>query len=255
MSTGEQKTQTQQDEDTSTPRTPAGPSSASMVNNLIPPLGTMYYGHQTLTFLSDNTIGTAAAGHFGTLSWSADVYTYVTGGVDPTDPGFAGKGGLVYIVMVHRATVEIYDSYSPDVWNTMMFQIYLGESNLTPVCQLPSTGSEQVAGYNYNYLIDFEQSMQMLKNGGNEATLFDAKYQQSFSLIEARQTGSASDSIVFKLNTTGSTSDHRSTQIFGLSMFTHKDPSQFPVYPGWKFDINGHEHFAISCNFTLGLGF
>lgn len=183
---------------------------------------TPHHCSQTLTFLSNNTIGTAAAGHFGTLSWSADVYTYVTGGVDPTDPGFAEKGGLVYIVMVHRATVEIYDTYSADVWNTMMFQIYLRESNLTPVCQLPSTGSEQVTGYNYNCpsilslvvhspnritsstdLIDFEQSMQMLKNGGNEATLFDAKYQQSFSLIEARQTGSASDCIEFKLDTTG----------------------------------------------------
>ncbi|KAF4563755.1 hypothetical protein EYR36_002996 [Pleurotus pulmonarius] len=256
MSTAEEKTQTQQDEAVEGPVITTGQSSTSgMVNNLIPPLGTMYYGMQTHTFLNNNVVGTDAAGHFGTVSWSADIYTYGTGGVDPKDPNFAADGGLLYIIMVHRANVQIYSNYSPDVWNTMTFSISLENSNLTPISQLPSTGSESVAGDNYNYSIDFEQSMQMLQNGGNEPLLFDAKYQQSFSLIKAKQSSSISNGIQFKLNTTGSSNDHRNTEIFALSMFTHKNPSQFAVSPGFSFDINGHEHWAIGGGWTLGLPF
>ncbi|KDQ22438.1 hypothetical protein PLEOSDRAFT_1090972, partial [Pleurotus ostreatus PC15] len=120
MTTAEEKTQTQQDEAANGPLITTGQSSTSgMINNLIPPLGTMYYGQRTHTFLNNHVVGTDAAGHFGTVSWSADIYTYGTGGVDPKDPNFAADGGLLYIIMVHRASVQIYGNYSPDVWNTM----------------------------------------------------------------------------------------------------------------------------------------
>lgn len=84
------------------------------------------------------------------MSWSADIYTYGTGGVDPKDADFAAQGGLLYIIMVHRANVEIYSNYSADVWNSMTFSISLENSNLTPISQMPSTGSESVAGDNYD---------------------------------------------------------------------------------------------------------
>ncbi|KAF9493211.1 hypothetical protein BDN71DRAFT_1508794 [Pleurotus eryngii] len=235
MTTAEEKTQTQQDEAAKGPLITTGQSSTSgMVNNLIPPLGTMYYGQQTHTFLNNNVVGTDAAGHFGTVSWSADIYTYGTGGVDPKDPNFAADGGLLYIIMVHRASVQIYSDYSAD---------------------LPSTGSESISGDNYNYSINFEQSMQMLQNGGNEQLLFDAKYQQSFSPVQAKQSSSTSNCIQFRLNTTGSANDHRNTEISALSMFTHKNPSQFTVNPGFSFDINGHEHWAIGGGWSLSLPF
>lgn len=97
--------------------------------------------------------------------------------------------------------------------------------------------------------------MQMLKNQGNEEILFDAKYQRNFSLVQARQTGSTPGFIEFKVNSTSvstdgidvyrlvvvpsaefhpskSSSDHRSTQIYGLSMLTHSNPAQWPIKPG-----------------------
>lgn len=87
---------------------------------------------------------------WGTVSWSADVYTYGTGGVPPTDDNFANEGGLIYIVMVHRVTVSLFSGFSPDSWNSMKFSLRWSDSNLTPVYQLPSTGSEEVTGNNYN---------------------------------------------------------------------------------------------------------
>lgn len=51
--------------------------------------------------------------------------------------------------------------------------------------------------------IDFVQGMQMLQNLGNQATTFDARYGQTFSLAQATQTGVAATGAKFKIKTTG----------------------------------------------------
>ncbi|KAL4264454.1 Transporter [Pleurotus pulmonarius] len=230
-----------------------GVPSSGMLNDLVPPPGTMYYSQRTYNFLNNHEMGVSRK--FGRVTWNADVYTYAAGAVAPSDPNFASQGGTIYTVMVHSGHVTIYDNFSADVWNRMYFQIYLSNSNLVPSVQLPYTGSESVSGDNYNYSIQYGQAMQMLKNQGNEAFLFNAKYQQDFSRVKAKQTSSTASLIQFGINTAGGSGDHRSTEIYGLSVFTHKNPGQFPVVPGFKFDINGSEHWAISGGFYLHLGF
>ncbi|KAF4593630.1 hypothetical protein EYR40_008418 [Pleurotus pulmonarius] len=248
MSTEEQKPETQRDEATNEARVIT--SQASVDNELIPPLGTMYYSRQTIDFFDNQTFSyvmgmNVPPMNWGTLSWSADVYTYGTGGVPPTDDNFANDGGLIYIVMVHRVTVSVFSSFSPDSWNTMKFGLRWNDSNLTPVYQLPSTGSEEISGDNYNYEIDFVQAMQMLQNLGNQATTFDAKYGQTFSLAQATQTGVAATGVEFQIKTVTSSSEHSFTQTSALSMLTHPNPGQFPVSIEADFSIDAWSEEAL----------
>ncbi|KAF4596118.1 hypothetical protein EYR40_008197 [Pleurotus pulmonarius] len=245
----------------------AGPPSSGMENDLIPPPGTMYYSQRTYNFLDNYEMGTSRK--FGRVTWNADVYMYAAGAVAPSDPNFASQGGTIYTVMVHSGLVTIYDNFSADVWKHMYFQIYPSESNLVPSLQLPYSGSENVVGDKYDCedpvfvvaillmsskdSIRYGQGMQMLKNQGSEAFSFNAKYQQDISRVRAKQTSSTAGVVQFGIDTGSST--HRNTEVFGLSVFTHKNPSQFPVRPGFKFDINGNENWTISEGFDLNLGF
>ncbi len=99
--------------------------------------------------------------------------------------------------------------------------------------------------------INYGKEMQLLSNQGNEAISFEAKYQEDFSRVLATQTGSTAGAIHFGIDMTDvsqnclyteasaptlcpvkESSKHRTTDLFGLSVLTHNDPSQFPVSPG-----------------------
>ncbi|KDQ25879.1 hypothetical protein PLEOSDRAFT_1090179 [Pleurotus ostreatus PC15] len=247
------KTSKARDDDEANQERPGAAPPSSLLNDLVPPPGTMYFGHRSYNILNSAEIGDSDK--FGTVTWNIDAYTYAAGAVAPTDPTFSAKGGSIYIVMVHSGFVKIYDTYNQDTWDRMFLEVYPSNSNLVAMTQLPTTGSGNQVGDNYNYSIDYGQSMQMLKNRGNEAFLFTAKYQQGFSRILSRQTGVTSDLVHFGIDRAGHSEEHRITEICGLSLFTHKNPSQFPVTPGWKFDINGDNHWTVSGGFTLSLGF
>ncbi|KAF4571680.1 hypothetical protein EYR36_009023 [Pleurotus pulmonarius] len=229
------------------------PPSSTMLNELVPPPGTVYYSLRTYSLMNNQKMG--ASEKFGRVTWHIDAYTYASGAVSPADPDFASKGGMIYIVMIHRGSVTIDDDFDADVWDRMTFQISLRQSNLTPLLHLPSTGSETPSGDNNNYTINYGQEMQLLANQGNEAISFEAKYQEDFSRVLATQTGSTAGDIHFGIYTIDESSKHRTTDLFGLTVLTHSDPSQFPLSPGFNFDIDGDEHWASGRPFSLGLGF
>ncbi|KAF4593601.1 hypothetical protein EYR40_008388 [Pleurotus pulmonarius] len=238
-------------------------SETSVDNELVPPLGTVYYSCQTITIFDNATFILPVLGRtpmtWGTVSWSSDVYTYGTGGVPPTDDDFAHKGGLIYLVTVHRVTVSAPSFIgSEDSWGTMKFSLDWHDPDLRPVYQLPSTGSEVISGGSYNYEIDFLQAMQMLKDSGNQETTFNARYKQTFSLIQAKQTGVAASGAEFQIKTTGDTREHDFTQTYSLSMLTHPNPSQFPISINaqFKIDLEGTiDHATLHGGFMLDLNF
>ncbi|KAJ8519423.1 hypothetical protein ONZ45_g3614 [Pleurotus djamor] len=230
-----------------------GSMPRTWVNNLAPPPETSYYSRQTVTFFNDQPIGFATK--YGKFTWTADVYIYATG-ARPDDPDFSQKG-LLNIIFLHSGYVEVYDDFSADLWSGLDFSLMVKDSKLQPSLQFPETETGIKEDDNYKYEINYAERMPMFKNNGNETFNFDANFQHTFTRICSKQSGSRASDIKFGINNTKNSNEHRTTEIYGFSKFTHKDPSAFPltITRDFVFWARDQPSWQIWGNVSLKLGF
>ncbi|KAL6298566.1 hypothetical protein BKA93DRAFT_810568 [Sparassis latifolia] len=197
---------------------PASAASPLYVDQLTPPVNTAFFIRKEFVLpLKDN------------IAWQVTAYVFITG-ANPTEPRFEEKGGVVYVVLVHggRGT---YSSLFP--FEQMQFKVKL--EGMTPQMQLPPTGSGEPE-YNAHgekmpdtkYTIQFERSMAMFLNGGNEPYMFDAKFEQVFVRHDlGTQTGDVmadGTGTAFSISGFRFKNDTETLEIYGLSVFKRTKP-------------------------------
>ncbi|KAF9499874.1 hypothetical protein BDN71DRAFT_1427855 [Pleurotus eryngii] len=169
------------------------PSILLYVDRLRPPIGTSYFKRDTVTLL-DNVAIQKDGRTYAKVTWSFNYYLYVTG-ARPDDPDFP-KRGQVYIVFVHTGSIDVKSA----AFDTLSLTLTTTSEHCTASLQLPETGSgEQVGTSNdYKYLMDFDQTMNMFKNNGNEAMdpPFDARYKKDFIAKDSKQRGTTREKSV-----------------------------------------------------------
>ncbi|KAJ8702880.1 hypothetical protein PTI98_001554 [Pleurotus ostreatus] len=207
------------------------PSILLYIDRLRPPIGTSYFKRDTVTLL-DNVAIQKDGQTYANVTWSFNYYLYVTG-ARPDDPDFP-KRGQVYIVFVHTGSIDVKSS----AFDTLSLTLTATSEHCTASSQLPETGSgEQVGTSNdYKYLMDFDQTMNMFKNNGNEAMdpPFDARYQQDFIAKDSKQRGTTREKSV-EFGASNGWFYKQSVPIYGLSVFQSDSVSGVP----YKFSGSG----------------
>lgn len=148
---------------------------------------------------------------YANVTWSFNYYLYVTG-ARPDDPDFA-KRGQVYIVFVHTGSIDVKSS----AFDTLSLTLTATSEHCTASSQLPESGSGEQVGTSKDYkcrsyepstfamlnnehsdLMDFDQTMNMFKNNGNEAMdpPFDARYQKDIITKDSKQRGTTREKSV-----------------------------------------------------------
>ncbi len=141
---------------------------------------------------------------YANISWSFNYYLYVTG-ARPDDPDFP-KRGQVYVVFVHTGSIDVKRSR----FDTLSLTLATTSEHCTANSQLPETGSGEQVGTSKDYkcksealstpsmiidqypdLMDFDQTMNMFKNNGNQVMdpPFEARYQKDFIAKDSKQCG------------------------------------------------------------------
>ncbi|KAJ8494309.1 hypothetical protein ONZ45_g13276 [Pleurotus djamor] len=163
------------------------------VNKLTPPPGTNYWRHQILNIMQDQELIYKRDFPFNqetlveTLTWNIDAYIYIVD-AQPGD-NFAGRGGSVYVVLVHTGSAATGAMVGPHMqyrYNVTMNSPPGGSSAMK---QLPPSSSGTHNGDMWNYPISFTQDMQMFTDGGNQLTTFTAQYEDSVDIYKGQQTG------------------------------------------------------------------
>ncbi|KAF4605426.1 hypothetical protein EYR40_004210 [Pleurotus pulmonarius] len=200
------------------------PSVLLYVDHLRPPIGTSYFKRDTVTLL-DNVAIQKDGQTYANISWSFNYYLYVTG-ARPDDPDFP-KRGQVYVVFVHTGSIDVKRSR----FDTLSLTLATTSEHCTANSQLPETGSGEQVGTSkdYKYLMDFDQTMNMFKNNGNQVMdpPFEARYQRDFIAKDSKQRGITREKSVEFGASNGWFYD-QSVPIYGFSVFQSDSVSDVP---------------------------
>ncbi|KAJ8507053.1 hypothetical protein ONZ45_g10544 [Pleurotus djamor] len=160
------------------------------INRLTPPAGTNFWRHQTFNVMRNQELTFTILNStflLETLTWNIDAYVYAVNAHPGSD--FTGRGGLIYVVLVHSgsaATGQMVGAGTEYRYNVTMKSPPSGAAALK---QFPPSNSGIINGDNTNYTISFAQDMQMFKNGGNELFTFQSQYEDSLDLRKGEQMG------------------------------------------------------------------
>ncbi|KAG9220222.1 hypothetical protein CCMSSC00406_0009543 [Pleurotus cornucopiae] len=162
------------------------------VVRLMPPPGTNYFKRSaspsSLLTAYELTILFITWTWVSTLNWRCDIYVYISGAA-PDDPRFREKGGVITVMVVHQGLLEMPPTQGTSE-RTDFVQKVLASTSLSSIKQFPATDSASQSGDNYQYTINYQESIPLFKNHGNEVFMFDAAYKDNSTLVKTKQTGS-----------------------------------------------------------------
>ncbi|KAF4573606.1 hypothetical protein EYR36_008124 [Pleurotus pulmonarius] len=199
-------------------------TARAFVNRLTPPITTSFFHKETINIFDGVEISDSASQLLETVTWRTEVYKYVTR-FRPDEPNFEGKGGEIFIIMAHTGTAKMGRPFLlPEYVKAVRVP-----SSIIPMGQYPETGSgDQKPGDDWDYKINYTNTMPMFSNGGNNIFDFDAVYQNDFVRSKFQQTGDAVSGGV-EFAAVNPRAINTSYAIHGLSVFKCLDPSAFPV--------------------------
>ncbi|KAJ8689180.1 hypothetical protein PTI98_013231 [Pleurotus ostreatus] len=94
----------------------------------------------------------------------------------PDSSNFVNGGGMFYVLFKHRGQVNstLYPGYEN-------FKLRIGSGPATPTTHTPNHSTKN--GDEWTATIDYEQSMQMFKNNGNETFTHGCKVQRHIPIV------------------------------------------------------------------------
>ncbi|KAL4261935.1 hypothetical protein AB1N83_008390 [Pleurotus pulmonarius] len=230
-------------------------TARAFVNRLTPPITTSFFHKETINIFDGVEISDSASQLLETVTWRTEVYKYVTR-FRPDEPNFEGKGGEIFIIMAHTGTAKMGRPFLlPEYVKAVRVP-----SSIIPMGQYPETGSgDQKPGDDWDYKINYTNTMPMFSNGGNNIFDFDAVYQNDFVRSKFQQTGDAVSGGV-EFAAVNPRAINTSYAIHGLSVFKCLDPSAFPVKITFEAIVNdmgsgvrGSASKEVTISFDFGL--
>ncbi|KAL0959407.1 hypothetical protein HGRIS_014656 [Hohenbuehelia grisea] len=123
------------------------------------------------------------------LTWNIDQYLYAANsGVGPEDPSFSKTGGIIYLIIVHSGSIKIGDK--KDMYDAKFhFDMNVDDDKpIKPALMLPESGTGVKSGdEDYEYAIDFSETLQMIADEGSNKLSFQAAFKETFVSIGSTQ--------------------------------------------------------------------
>ncbi|KAJ8516014.1 hypothetical protein ONZ45_g6627 [Pleurotus djamor] len=136
-------------------------------HNLFPPIGTTWFRLDPHVIWDNHWFPNSK------ITWRVDAYIYTVNA--RPDRHFKNNGGLIFVVLVHRALCLHWTG-------RIRFGVIFPAEKVELVKHLPAQDSHTQDGSRRTYSINFKQTMQMFQNNGNEPISFSAGYEDRFSL-------------------------------------------------------------------------
>ncbi|KAF9489345.1 hypothetical protein BDN71DRAFT_1512200 [Pleurotus eryngii] len=198
------------------------------VVRLMPPPGTNYFKRQSETIFDNLKYQNLYGTWVSTLNWRCDIYVFVSGAA-PDDPRFREKGGVITVMIVHQGLLEMPPTQGTSE-RTDFVQKVLASTSLSSIKQFPTTNSAAQSGDNYQYTINYQESIPLFKNHGNEVFMFDAAYKDNSTLVKTKQTGSeVTNGVQFALQYQKRVEPSTSYPLVAFSVLKFVNPAAFPV--------------------------
>ncbi|KAJ8506943.1 hypothetical protein ONZ45_g10633 [Pleurotus djamor] len=160
--------------------------------------------------------------NYVTVDWQCVAHIYTTG-ARPNEPNFSASSGVIYIVFVHKGTLD----------STLMHRkqdvtLVITPTNAQTDRQLPVYTTQ--SGNDWLAKTEYRQRFQMFKLGGNALEPFEAEYIHEFSLQKMEQVGRTfTDRLEMHYRPLPSSAWQTPRELSGLSGFHNTDPTQFPL--------------------------